>query len=339
MISMNMLIELNDSEAREEKELELAINKLCEEENLAIQHRQNFKFFLDEKEMLMEKLRMLKGGCIVVQGYKLASNSTELAKALIKRADILGKLEDDIFSEKIDELREEQNHIKIQIEKLISKVKQNGFDNKFEDIKHAIEFWEKAKVDVFTRTGEDLARAWAYLVGQKPEFVFSKNYIGHLIRQLKKMEEDFLELKHQQRVQKQSDHIKSACRIVSFSNDDNEAFREIFLMGQYASNLNHIELKLSEYRKKQSSKKGASSRSVWASELALMLYVDHWIIGELPTACEAMRFYSDILDGQNVKTVQNQMASQRKKLSKIDEKVPKVVKTGRNKKINSRLPL
>lgn len=144
-----------------------------------------------------------------------------------------------------------------------------------------------------------------------------------------------MQLEHHKQVKKQSDYIKSACKRVIASNNDNDAFRDIFLMGQNASELNNIELKLTEYKKRLKSTK---KRSEWADELGLRLYIDFWIRGVLPSESNAQQLYPDLLDGREPKTVQNQLSCQRKKLIKVDSRVPKVRNKGRNKAINSHLP-
>lgn len=183
-----MMVNLSDDdlaiEANIEKEIALISNKIT----ISIKNNiydDSYTKLNEKSELLTDQLRALKGGALVNRGKRLPSNSTELAKALIEKVDMLGRLEDDALTEKIASIRLEQDKTKVKIEKLVGRVNQLGINNEFEDINHAIEFWEKAKVNIFTKTGEQQANAWAYLVGQKAEFTLCNNYLSHLIRELR----------------------------------------------------------------------------------------------------------------------------------------------------------
>lgn len=336
MIDLNLLIKLSDTELEQENDLILRYQNLKDKISEAIKGRNDSSKLLSEQREVEDLIRENKGNFAGKRGYKVASNSSELAKALIKRSEILGKLEHDAFSEKIAELKKNQEKKRAQIDDLIVRIKRNGLNKKVKDLDDSIEFWELAKVDVFSKKGEELAESWAYLVGQKYEFSTSYNYVNFLIKQLRENEEYIVNLYHQRNTKRQSDHFESACRIVMASDDDNKVFREIFLMGQYASNLNNLELELeqlAEIKRKNKASKDAASRSDWAKELALLLYLDYWIFGKVPNPSDYNSKYPHLTKGREARNISKQMTEQRRFYANVDSRVDKVASKGRKPKV------
>lgn len=322
MYYLNMLVSLSKSELEAEKKIELMLEEVNEKLDLAIgEHPDIYTGLLSQYESLINELEKLQGGVRVTSGKKLPNNSNDLARALIIKADELDKREELFFEEIITETRQRTNEIKSQIEGLVAEAEKRELNKKFSDFNYVIEFWKVAKVDVFTKQGEELVSAWDHLCNQKMDIKTCNNYISYLITKLRKLEDDLLNLELKKTNLNQLERLKSTCERVLISTDDNEVYRELFLMGQFTSDLNHMELQINEYNAKYKAKQNGSRPAKWAGVLAQQLYIDYWVHGEKLGPKYIMKEYLDFTDQKSAKTVGEQMRKFRDAFSKFDYRV------------------
>lgn len=330
---ISLHVEMSD----EDKLLEqVLINEMIELGNkidIAIAQGKPLCDLTNKKSEIRQRIIELKGTADI--GQRLPKNSTELAQALIIKLDKVKKLEGEYLNNFILDLRSKQENNKDRILQIIEYCKREKLDKRFQDIGYTIDFWNESRILVFDKKGEELGSAWAYQNGVKPLIAMGYNLLTHLIIEIMQLESKIDEIEHRKKFDNQVTHLESCARIVASAQNDNDVFQEIFLMGQYTSNLNSIELNINTLNDKKRSRQGGISKAAWADELAQVVYLDFWIKGEVPTVNEVQgnKTFSHLVQNRSTKTISDQLTKQRKSYSKIDKRVPPVKSKGRNKKI------
>jgi hypothetical protein len=325
---ITIFVELSEQEKLLEQEWEKQIQECMGKVDAAIEQGVPFKEFLDLDFELRNLIRDLKGGVYAPSGLKKPKNSTELAQGILLKAQKLAYLEEEYVDGQLDDCRDQMQSIKTRVESIILFCIKHQLDQKFDDFKRIIKIWEYEKKDMFEKPERCEP---AYGVNHIP--MLEKNLIGYYIKKLRHIQLSIGELNTNKTKRTQVGALISICDIVKVSDDDNRIFDQLFLMGQYAGNLNSLKSNLDDKIAKQRSERSASSKSDWANELAEKVYLKFWIYGNLPTTNIVEREFPQLLNGRTTKTIGDQLTNQRKYYSNIDNRVPPVTNRGRNKKV------
>lgn len=328
---ISLFVEMSDEDKLLEQALIKERREVGNKINIAITQHEPYRELMSKESEIYQRIKELKGTANT--GQRQPINSTELAQALIVKLDKFKELENEYLNSLILDIRNKQQNNKDVISEVIARCQRAGLDKLFPDIGYSIKFWTGATTFVFDKKGEDLGKAWAYYNGMMPLIAKGYNLLTHLIFEIIRLESKVDEIEHQKKFTSQIAHLESCAQIVASATNDNDVFIEIFLMGQYASNLNNSKLQINKDIKKRAETIRKALSSVWSSKLAHNLYIDYWIHGHNPTASEACKKYSLIVEGKSLKTVTNQMTGQRKIYASYDKRVKKVTTRGRNKKV------
>jgi hypothetical protein len=325
---ITIFVELSEQEKLLEQGLEQQRQECTGKLDTAIKHGVPIKEFIDLEEKLRCSIRDLKGGVYAPSGFKMPKNSTELAQGILLKAQNVAYLEEEYIDRQLGDYRDEMQSIKTRIESIISFCIEHQLDQTLDDFMRIIKRWKDEKTAIFEKP-ERCEPAY----GVKDIPMLEKNLIGYYIKKLIHIKFLIGELNYNKINRTQFGALISICDIVKGSSDDNRIFDQLFLMGQYASNLNSIESNLNGLIAKQRSERSASSKSDWANELAEKVYLKFWIYGNLPTTNIVEREFPQLLNGRTTKTIGDQLTNQRKYYSNIDNRVPPVTNRGRNKKV------
>ncbi|MEL0630417.1 hypothetical protein [Psychromonas aquatilis] len=334
MNDLSTYIELSSDELQTEKEL---YEKLAFIENENIKKVNPVSFtFLTERQEIYRALTDLKVYLNAPLGMRGCRNSTELANALLSKSKNIENLEHENCSQFIEYCRKTQNKNKDLIEDLIIKALKKELDKKFPDIANTIKFWECIKLKVLKLKGREFKATWMECLKDFPELSKHNNYFLNLINQLYDLELQIIQIDNSRTVENKLMYMKEHCLRVISSEDDNDVFSEIFIMGKLSVVLERLPRDIKQIKKDLESyieeKERNESRTKWIYELSLNLYLDYWIYGKCPDAYTVIKKYPLLVKNKSGRTVSNQIIEQRKVFSEIDVRVPQVEK-GRNPKI------
>lgn len=334
MNDLSTYIELSSDELQIEKEL---YEKLASIENENIKKVNSVSLtFLTERQEIYRALIDLKVYLNAPLGMRGCRNSTELANALLSKSKNIENLEHENCSQFIEYDRKTQDKNKCLIEGLIIKAQKKGLDKKFPDIAYVIKFWECIRFKVLKLKGREFEAAWIESLEDFPELRSHNNYFLNLINQLYDLEMHIIQIDNSRTVENKLRHMKEHCSKVLSSDDDNDVFSEIFVMGQLSVVLERLPRDIKQIKKEFEScieqKERNESRTQWIYELSLDLYLDYWIHGECPDVYTVMKKYPSLVNDKQARTVSNKITEQRKFFSKVDKRVVQVEK-GRNYKV------
>lgn len=328
---ITIFVPMSDEEKLLEKKLERKRQDISNKINLA---RQNQVPYGDYSELvalndeLYCSIRDLKGGVYADMGQRLPQNPQELAQAILTKAEKVAKLEVDFIDERLEFFRKELSLMKDRIEKITLLARENKLDVKFGDFNRVISYWYSYKEHM----AESPERSEpSFGVANSP--LVANNLIGYCIKQLWLIEANIGDLNLHKQNGTQADALISECKIVMAAQGANTVFKNIFLMGQYAGNLNNINQSIEALINRERSKRAAASKSDWANILSQHVYLNYWVNGKVPTANEVEKEFTNLVLGRSTKTISDQLTKQRKLYSNIDKRVPSVNSKGRNKKV------
>jgi len=325
---ITIFVEMSDEDKLLEQNFILQRRDVNNKINIAIQQNAPYVDLTDLEHKLHCSIRDLKGGVYADKGQRMPRNSQELAQEILKKAQKVASLELDFINERLNNLRNELHSIKSRIEDIISFSIEHELDKKFDDFSFVIKCWGHEKSDVF-----DNPERCAPAFGLNNPPMIANNLIGYYIKKLRAIQSMIGELNLQIKNGTQVHSLISICEIVMSCTDDNLIFDQIFLMGQYAGNLNNIKLNIDAQMAKECAQKNASSKSDWTHELAQVVYLNYWVYGKAPTANEVEREFPNLVLNRSTTTISNQLTKQRKYYSNIDNRVLPVNSKGRNKKV------
>ena len=325
---LNIAVKFSKEDLKIESKLNDRINELSNAIDEAIKNRSSIYEFQKQRSDLIEELRTLKGHIMFDDGYRKPKNSTELAEQLMLKAKQVSHLEIEHLNSILNNMRNEILSTKNRIEGIIEFCIEHKLNEKFEDFENAIKCWEYEKADIF-----DKPERCEPSFGTKNIPMLTPNIIGYYTQSIRKIQFMIGDVNVRISHETQVDALISACKAVMSCEDDNVIFGDIFLMGQYAGNLNSIKLNIDASIADERSRISAASKSNWVHELVQQVYLDFWIYGQLPTADEVIKKYPQLVGERTTRTVSDQLTKQRKIYSLIDKKVPPVNAKGRNKKV------
>lgn len=308
---ITLFVELSDEDKLLEQELEKQRHETSIKINIAIKQQNPYKELMDLESELYCSIRDLKGGVYADKGLRMPKNSTELAEALLIKANKVAHIEEEYINGRLDLYRNEMQLISVRIESIITYSLQNGLDKKFNDFAFIIKYWIHEKRYIF-KEPEDCRPQVSY----RHIPMIEKNIIGYYIQKLMYIKSLIGELNYKKTKETQASSLISICEIVKSSMDDNRIFDQLFLMGQRSANLNNIESNINDLIAKDRSQRYSSSKSDWAHELAQSLYLEHWIHNDYPSTFTVV---AELDSGKY-----RHLKADNIKLDKYGEKLPKV---------------
>lgn len=326
---ITIFVGLSDEDKLLEQELEKQRIEVNNKIDAAIKHQKPYKELRDLESKLYCSIRDLKGGVFSDRGQRMPKNSTELAQAILLKAQKVAYLEENYINDQLNDLRNKMQLMKTRIETIILFSIEHKLDEKFEDFEHIIKLWVFEKSDIF-----DKPERCEPAFGNHSLCMLQKNLIGYCIKKLRYFQFLLGEGNHKKTNSTQVSALISICKIVISSEDDNQIFDQLFLMGQYAANLNSIELGIKTQIDKDISMRTSSSKSDWTHELAQRLYLQYWIHNKYHSTEEILEKintgeYKDLKKPNKVKDkdkvsyerLEKVIREKRKFYSKIDPRI------------------